>query len=649
MPKPTSKKIPVKSPAAGKKKAEPQKSGNIFPVILLLIITFFCYSNSLNNEFTNWDDPGYVLDNTLIKKLDAQHLKDIFITPVMGNYHPLAVLSLALDYKFYRLEPFGYHLTNLILHLLNTILVYFFFRMLSGRMLVGFITAILFGVHAMHVESVSWVAERKDVLYVLFYFASLCSYLLIQKQPARKTLYYSLTLFFFLLSLLSKAQAVTLPVVLILIDYFKGSKLTGKTLINKIPFFLISIFSGVMAIIAQKESGAIADIPIFPFYQRIFFAAYSFLAYVYKLILPVNLSAYYPYPDSTSSIPVYYYIAPVFVLVLLFIIYKFWKNNKAVVFGVLFYIFNIALLLQILPVGGSVMSERYSYLSYTGLFFIIGFLFDKVWNSPGKESGNKYVFAVLLFSFILFNCFQTYARNKVWKNSETLWTNTIRQFPRTVIAFSNRGSYYQKKEKLDLALADFNEALRLKNNHTESLINRADIYRLRGQYDLAIADCNKAIQTNPKLPGAYINRGISYCITGKYDEGFQDFVKVIQLDPKYPNSYCNRGNLYDMRGQLDSAISDYTLAISLKPDYSEAYYNRGKTHMKKQNYDAALNDFTNAIGIKKDYFEAFYFRSQVFKTKKEFGRALEDALMVKNLGKPIDEAYINELQMLAGK
>lgn len=623
-----------------------RNSGNSFALIAIVIITFFCFSGALKNELTNWDDQQYIIDNPLIKSLSGENVIEIFSNNIMGNYHPLAILSFAIDYNLYHLSPKGFHATSIIIHLLNVILVFTFFRLLTGQVIVAFLTALLFGIHPMHVESVAWVSERKDVLYTLFYMAALCTYMFFINQQKRKWLFYALTFMFFIFSLLSKGQAVTLPVVLLLIDYLLKRKFDKKILFEKIPFFILSLAMGIVAITAQKESGAITEIPLFPIFDRILFASYAFLDYLLKLLLPLNLSAFYPYPIKVQSLyPVIFYASPLILLVLVVLFFRFIKKYKELVFGIAFFIVNIILLLQLLPVGGSIMSERYTYLSYIGLFFVIGNLFSQMWYSSSRKILKfKYFFAFILISYLFFLGFSTINRVKIWKNSETLWTDVIKKNPAAVIAYGNRGSYYQKQGRLDLAMKDFNEALRLKPDHPETLINRSDIYRINGQYDLSIADCNKALAAKNNYSGAYMNRGIAYCIVGRYDEAFSDFGKVISQDPKNANVYCNRGNLYDMKGFIDSAISDYSMAIKLQPEYAEAFYNRGKSFLRKLDYTSAISDFTSALKFNQKYIDAYFFRSQAYKAVNDFNNALQDALTAQQLGKAIDENYIKELQ-----
>lgn len=648
---PTAKKTPPKPASLGSLKKEGIGLGDVWPVIILILTTWVCFSNAFKNDFTNWDDVGYVLNNPLINSLSIDHLKNIFKTDVMSNYHPLAILSLAIDYHFFQLDPYGYHATSIVIHIMNVLMVFLFIRLLTGKMIIAFITALLFGIHPMHVESVSWVAERKDVLYVFFYLSSLCIYTVYIKSKKKKkhVLFFSGILFF--LSLFSKGQAVTLPVVLLLIDYFSGRTFTRNVLLEKVPFFLASIVMGIVAVMAQKESGAIEIIQSHTFFERVLFASYSFLNYVLKMFYPGNLSAYYPYPEKTGdSYPFIYYAAPVLFLVLIFLFVKYFRKNKNLLFGFGFYAVNIILLVQLLPVGSAIISERYSYLSYTGLCFIVGNSFYSVWNS-GKRSLSvyKYLFSVVLIAFVTYLGFKTFGRNKIWKNSEQLWTDVIRQYPNTVIAYSNRGTYYQKQGDYDLAVSDLNKALALRPDHVEALVNRSNIYRIKGNYDLAIADCNKAIETKKNYPGAYMNRGIAYCFVERFDDALVDFEKVISVDPANADVYCNRGNIYDMRGRFDSAIADYSKSIEINPLYSDAFYSRGKTYVKKKNYEAAVNDLNKALSLKANKPDFYYYRSMAYKGVNDIENAINDALTSKQMGMPFDDAYMNELYRLKKK
>lgn len=613
-------------------------------LLLAVTVTLICFLNAFKNDFTNWDDVQYVIDNNLVKSLSWDNIKTIFTTrSVMGNYHPLAILSLAVDYHFHQLLPHGYHATSIFIHLCSVAMLFWFIRVLTGHDIVAFITALLFGIHPMHVESVAWVAERKDVLYVFFYFAALTAYMYYTRSTQRKIAFYSITFLLFAFSVLSKAQAVTLPVVLLLVDYFKGRKFEKWVWLEKIPFFLFSVLMGWLAIVAQKESGAIKDVPNNPLFDRILFASYSLFEYIWKLIVPAGYSAYYPYPDKPY--PVIYYVAPFIAIALVALAARFYKN-KTVVLGAAFYIVNIFLLLQLLPVGGAMMADRYSYLCSEGLFFMAAMGFNYLISNE-RFAAYKFPLIALGIIYAGYAGHQAYARNKVWKNSKFLFEDVIRQYKRVPIAYNNLGSYFQKHNQLDSALNNFNEAIRLKSSFPEARTNRSDVFRVQGKYALAIADCDTAIAADKNYVEAHMNRGIAYCFVGKYDDALKDFSFVISKKPNDASVYCNRGNLYDMKGKTDSAFSDYNEAIRLDPGYADAYFSRGRTYVKMKKYKLAIADLNHALELNTSTPDVYLFRSQAYKELGDYTNALNDAVTANNKGIQVNPAYLDQLKELA--
>ena len=711
------------APTTAQKQAPKKSKPNYTLLILLAVvgITFIAYTSAIYNEMTNWDDNRYVYDNTLVKSLSFSNIAYLFNfhTYVGGNYHPLAILSLAIDYNLYGLTPTslpgsfegtGYHVTSILIHLCSVIALYFFCLRLTKEVWVAAITALLFGIHPMHVESVAWISERKDQLYVLFYFVALYFYvryqqnqkdekpvllpiiiislllpflivisyiklinyfysisfivfaislaLIITLPSNRKALVnYMLVILFFILSLLSKGQGVTLPVVLLLIDYFMNRQWKWNMFIEKIPFFILSIFFGIVAVLAQKTSHSIQDIKIYPYMDRVKFACYALLQYLNKMVAPVSLSAFYEYPEKTGgSYPLIITISPYIVLALFAIALWFMRKSSLVVFGVLFFMANIILLLQLLPVGSAIMSDRYTYLAYTGLFFIIAVLANNIIkrNTSMAKSLRPllYIGLVIYFSFLAFT---TYARNQVWHNSETLWTDVIKENPRTWLAYNQVGSVHQKQGKLDIAFMDFKNAIGLNPDYPEAYVNRSDIYRVRGKLDSAIRDCDSALKYKPNYPEAYINRGIARANIGltkgdmgEIDSAMGDFKRAVHLDNNLPNVYANMGNIYDMKGKTDSAIFCYTKAIKLDPTQVGPYENRGRSYREKGFLDSAINDLNNSIqmyqAINQNAVESYYERSLAYTAKGNKAQALHDAQMARSLGKKIDEAYINSLK-----
>jgi hypothetical protein len=342
---------------------------------LILIITLVAYLPVFKAGFV-WDDTNYVQNNQQIRSID---LESIFSKYVMGNYHPLTMLAFAVEYKFFGLNETGYHIINLLLHLANVLLVYYAAFLLSKKTNVALITALLFGIHPLHTESVAWISGLKDLLYTSFFLGAYIFYL--KYLGEKQNRFYLLALLLFLFSLFSKAMAVSLPVLLLLTDYFKDRKIGIKILIEKIPFFLLAIIFGVVAIFAQRSSEAIQDLSNYSFLQRIVFAGYGFITYLWKFFLPVYQSAFYPYPvKNGESISLQFYIYPLLALgILAFAIYSL-RFTKRIFFGLIFFVITIGLVLQLLPVGEAIMADRYSYIPSIGIFYLAGAGFYWLWN-----------------------------------------------------------------------------------------------------------------------------------------------------------------------------------------------------------------------------------------------------------------------------
>lgn len=338
-----------------------------YPIALaaILLISFISYLPVLHNNFINWDDPEYIKNNPLVTAFD---LKGIFSTFILGNYHPFTILVYSLEYHLFGLNPAGYHAVNLLFHLGNIILVFYAVFLLSDKMTTALIASLLFGIHPLHVESIAWAAELKDVLYCMFFLSSYIFYLKYINGSQRR--YYWYAILFFLASLLSKAMAVSLPLVFLLTDYFKGRKIDKKNLLEKAPFFLLSIIFGLIAIKAQKSFGYTELETVLTFPQRMVFAVYSFVNYLVKLVLPLDLSVFYAYPENESGIfiPGYFFLYVLsFMAVVIYLAYT-QRFTRKVIFGLGFFTLTILMVLQLLPVGKAMMAERYSYIPSIGIF-----------------------------------------------------------------------------------------------------------------------------------------------------------------------------------------------------------------------------------------------------------------------------------------
>ncbi len=560
------------APKQNKKQTKVQrKSINRLLLLPLIIIIAIVYTKSLNNQFINtWDDHGYVSENPDIRTLHGDSvdytLKKTFSSYVLGNYHPITMLSYCIEYSKYGNNPKPYHVTNLVIHILNTLLVFFFIWLLTGQQWVAFITALLFGIHPMHVESVSWISERKDVLYTFFSLSALCTYIFYLKEERRKRLFYMLTVLLFILALLSKAMAVSIAIVFFAIDYFLGRKINLKVILEKVPFLVMSLIFGIVAIDAQHSAKALEGIVNYGFGDRILFSCYGLMTYLWKLIIPIKMSSFYSYPikGENGFYPIAFSIAPFILLILGFLVFKSLKYGKDVLFGFGFFLITIALVLQILPVGDAIISERFTYIPYIGIFFILARWINNIIENKYEKSKSLKIPAVIaLVIFSIVCSYLTIERSMVWHDNISLWGDVIKKNDKTSKAFNNRGLSYFENKQYDKALSDFNRTIQLNDDYTDAHYNRGVVYFSLKKYNEALEDYNIALKQNPKFVKAYNNRGNIYHLIGKYNEAIEDYNAALQHNPKFGKAYCDRAGTYFTIQEYQAALEDVTTAQQL--------------------------------------------------------------------------------------
>ena len=599
-------------------------------------------SPNLYNNFLNWDDTAYIVNNDLIKDLSFNGIKNIFTTPeVVSTYAPLTLLSWALDYAVGGLNPVVFHITNLVLHLLIVALVFYLTKLISKNKGVAFITALLFGIHPMHVEVVGWVSARKDLLYTLFLLGSLITYYFYTEKQSKYPKYYYLLacLFFFILSLLAKGAAVILPLILFAFDYLKTRKLTLKLLLEKVPFFLFSIFFVMLSIQMQAKGGAMDDKQFTTVIDSLSVGFYGYLNYLIKAIIPFNLSAYHPYPNALGdSNPWYYYAAALPILVLFFWLLTKIKKNRNLVFGFGFFFISLIPVIQVLPFGTAVTADRYTYLSYIGLFYLIALGIN--WLFTRYKALNKVIVSSVLIYVICLGV-TAYQYSKTFKNGEVLWSNVIEHYPNNFLGYMNRGEFRVSKLKDTLALEDFNKALQLNPDYAGLYFNRAFVYTRLKQKDLAYTDLNKAIEKDASYMVAYLNRGLLHEDNNNIDAAIKDFTKVIELAPNDYFGYYNRATLYNRKGNYTEAISDLNHIVAINQFLDETHYLRGKTHVLLDDVNNAFKDFSKTLEINPSFARAHTQRGHLWFHKMKFKEAILDYNEAVALDDKQMDAFIN--------
>ena len=555
-------------------------------LIPVLILTGISFLPMLANGFTNWDDDKYITGNLLIKGPDW---KGIFSKPVVSNYHPVTIASLALNYSIGGLDPTSYFILNLILHLINTGLVFYFIWLISGKKLwVAAFSSIVFGIHPMHVESVAWVSERKDVLYAAFFLLALLQYWRFLEAGKRSNIIFCFL--FFILSLLSKPAAVILPVVLLLLDYWKSRPFNWKMVAEKVPFFILSLVFGFVTVKVQSAD-AIVSFDIYPLWSRFFFACYTIMIYAARFFVPYPLSAFHPYP-SVDALGLSVWLSPIFMMALAILLWLK-RKDRLVVFSLLFFIVNLLLVVQFLSIGLTIVSERYTYVPYIGLSFLAGMWLEKYL----VKSSNTFIKAVPFVVAIAFGII-TFQRTKVWKDGDTLWADVIKKYPNAATPRSNHANYLkglaakpeykaQESELLQRALEDCNVAITLKPTHLKAYENRQNIYLILKRDSLAMADANSLLRLQPSNAAAAYTKGFVYMRFNSADSSLFWFNKSIAINPNADWVFNARGSLlFDKFKKYNEALADFAKAIELNPE-AEYFYKRSNCYFR-------LGDIANA-------------------------------------------------------
>jgi len=562
--------------------------------IAVILFTALLYSKSILNGFVNYDDNIYIVDDPYIRDFSLHGIKAIFSVFYQGNYHPLTQLLYLLTYKFFGLNAWAYHLLSVLLHLVNTWLVFKLTENLSGKKITALVVALLFAIHPMHVESVAWASSLKDVLCALFYLLALSVYLRYITTGFRAK-YYIITMLLFLAALISKSAAVPLSVLLIAIDIYKGRKINRSSLLEKIPFLLVSLIFGLVNILSQDSAGAISKyIGDYGFINRVFLFTEAIAFYIINLVIPIWLAPMHYFPPLYGQfLPWMYYVSFPFVILICWFALKRSVLRKEAIFGLGFFLITMSVMLQfITPIGSHHTAERYTYIPYIGLFYIIGQWISGI---AIKKWRNR---VVIVFSFviILFSI-QTWIRIGIWKNDLALYSDWVEKSP-GIFAFGYWTIGNTEKENGDLqaALQNYSKAIEANPKFDDAYFNRAKVYDDLKNIPLAIKDYSSSIQLKPGAD-AYNSRGWDYDQSGDIKSAMHDYNEAILLAPKYIKPYFNRAAIYTGTGNISAAIGDYDTILKINANDQYAYYYRGNAYFTTKDTVNACNDWKKAAEL----------------------------------------------------
>lgn len=619
--------------------------------ILSLLITALVMWPTLGNGFVNWDDGDNIENNPYIRTLDGTAISDVFgEDQINGAYMPLTQVSWMLDYASAEKDATGkpgaapFHRTNLLLHLLNVLLVYLLAYRLSGNSLVAAFTALLFGIHPMHLEAVAWATSRKDVLMGAFFLGGLLLYQRALDKAGEdgrpSTLRQVLVAALFFAALLSKGVAIVFPFALLLLDWFAGrGKDWKRMLLEKTSLFAASLVFALLAFMGQREGQAMGELGDISILESLLIGCYGLVNYLIEAIVPFRLSAFHPYPYiEASDMPAWLYAMPLLTLLFFALVYWRLRRNRILLFGLGFFLLCLLPVLQFLPFSIAAFAERFTYLPYFGLFFaaamgmhwLAGRYGKLVWGAPVLLLG---IYGVL-----------TFGHAKTWENGGTMWSNVIEQYPEGHFGYGNRASFYMEEGKMDLALADLEKSIALNPKFSYAYNNRGRIKQGRGDLDAAFGDYDRAIGLNPDLGEAWLNRGVIHLNRGVFDRAIGDFDRAADLLGENPLPYYNRGLAKGMSGDPVGGLPDFDRAIELEPGNPVFFKDRGISQMLGGRAREAEADFSKATELDPNYGEAWFRRSLCRVQAGDTTTAIRYAEEAAAKGYRIDPAYLEALR-----
>ena len=568
----------------------------LIPVLICLaltILTVITFWSLKDCGFINFDDNIFVYENAYVQSgLNWNSIGQAFSYALVEKSYwvPMTWLSLMLDYQIFGLNPSGYHLTNLLFHVMNTILLFLILRRMTKKLWPSAFVACLFAIHPLHVESVAWIAERRDVLSTFFFMLTMGAYSYYVEH--RGFWRYFFVLLFFVLGLMSKPMLVTLPFVLLLLDYWPLQRfqeikpdhrvqaiketlevkkpadpeykwsLIYPLLWEKVPLFVLAILSSIEIYIVEQS---IVDLSLggilseaFPLGFRIGNAFISYIAYIGKMIWPSNLALLYPHPSVL--VPWQVLVSVLLLIAITLVVIWRAKRSPYLATGWLWYIGTLVPVIGIVQVGTQAMADRYTYIPLIGLFIIVA------WGVPDLLKKWKY-------------------------RKEILWTSSALSILCLSIITWTQVGYWQNNITL------YDHALKVTDNNWKFYNNRGIAYSDLGNYRQAIDDCSMAIEIYPGFAEAYFNRGNAYVALGKHRQAIEDYGRAIEIKPGYADAYYNRGHAYADLGNYRQAIEDYGRTIEIKPGYADAYNNRAFVYLKQGDNISSCRDARKACEL----------------------------------------------------
>jgi Flp pilus assembly protein TadD len=548
-------------------------SSTVLTSLVLIAMTVGVFWQIRNHGFVGYDDNSYVLDNPHVRAgLTREGVFWAFTDRTIGLWHPLTWLSLMLDSELYGLNPGPRHLMNLFFHVASTVLLFLVFLKMTGARWRSAFVAALFALHPLHVESVAWISERKDVLSGFFWILSMWAYVLYVEK--RGVFRYGVTLILFVLALLSKPMVVTLPFVFLLLDYWPLSRFEKhreisalRVILEKAPFFFLAVIAAFLTFFHQRTAGTVAPIEVLPLSTRLANSMVSYTGYLSKMFWPDKLTVFYPY---SANLPAWKTaLSWLFILGTSLLIIRALKKMPWLFVGWFWYLGTLLPVIGLVQVGQQSMADRYTYLPLIGLFIVIA------WSVPAKPKVFHTVFVLGAGLALLCLSVTSSIQIRYWRDGITLFEHALEVTTDNVLAHNNLANALAREGKSQDAIVHYTEALRINPKAEDVHNNLAVILAQQGKLEEAIAQYTDALSIKPDYAEAHNGLGYAFATQGKISEAIAQYAVALRLKPDFQLAHINLGVALASQGRNQEAIDQFTQVLQIEPRNAEAHYDIG--------------------------------------------------------------------------
>lgn len=588
---PVSKLRPKPAPRGQKPSSGPRNSFvDLLIYLLLLVSVFAVYVQVRSYSFVSFDDPVYVTENPQVRAgLTGDGLTWAFTTFRDSNWFPLTWLSHMLDYQLFGLDSGWHHLTNVCLHALSTMLLFSVLQRMTAARWRSALVALMFALHPLHVESVAWVAERKDVLSALFWMLTLSAYVSYAARQSR--IRYFLTLLVFCLGLMAKPMLVTLPVVLILLDLWPLRR--GFRIAEKLPFLVASLLSSIIAYVAHQRGGAVATFEVIPLTTRVENAAVSYALYILKTLWPTRLAVFYPYPLQSLIVPAIF--AAIALLAITVLAILAFRQRPYLAIGWLWYIVTLLPVIGLIQTGSQARADRYTYIP------MIGLLIALVWGLSEVLKPWPRIQAVLAAAAVA-ACFTlTWFQVQTWRDDISLYQHAIAVVPDNYLARFNLAAVLEAQGRTDDAVAQLREAVRVRPYYVPARAELGQLLAVEGHPGEALEELQTAVKLRPDDAIARFRLGSVLGSLGRVNEAEEEFEQAIRLQPDNADAHYNLGLALAQQERMQEAVREFEATLRLRPEDADAHFNLGIALARLGRIDDAIPQFSEALRIRPDF------------------------------------------------